>query len=235
MPEQPPEPHRPRPPLLRPDPARARLFVQTWSPGDRRGRQLLALNDLVVGAYTHFLPGEFKRDDRTMPCFRELRTCSHCGLVKNRRWKGFLGAQLEGGKKPVILEVTEAAWEECEDLRRLDGQLRGWAWSASREKDGRRSRMILRKMLTLHAAPKLPCVDVLSVLSRMWLCDRAELVALTGTDEGAGGWGDPSSTESRHANGATDLPPAQSEQPAPKGEWQRLRAAQGGVRRDRGH
>lgn len=173
----------------RPSPRRPRLWVGTVSPQHSGPIRLVALNDWIHGFWTHYLVGTTSKDCRTRPCFRDSGTCEHCPLVKNRKWKGYLGAHVVGMKRPVILEITEGCWDGTPDLRRLDGELRGWQWTARRERDYVRSRMLMERAQTLIIQPVYPKVDVLAVLARMWATTVQDLLGEANVHDGDGGWG----------------------------------------------
>jgi hypothetical protein len=204
---------KPRPPFgdARPEPTRPRLWVETWAPSSSRPTRAVLLNDWIAGFYTHFLPGETHKQDRTKPCLIELGGCAWHALVKNRRWKGYIGAALPGMRRPVLLEITEGAWESCLDLQRLDGELRGWEFDCWRKTDSTRAPMFMRKVNNLHKTPGFPKVDTCAVLARLWQVEAAELVAVAGTDDGKGGWGNPTYTD-LHCG---DAPPPARPAPAP--------------------
>jgi hypothetical protein len=150
---------------------------------------LIALNDWIAGTFTHFIWAENPVDRRTVACLAQICACEWCGVVKNRRWKGYLGAVVGTMARPVLCEVTTAAWEETAALQEHDGHLRGTQWDVSRSADSTRAKMLFRKTLNVFVNPPLPPVDVIAVLARLWNQPREQLQQLFPGQDGEGGWG----------------------------------------------
>ena len=173
----------------RPDPARPRRWVQTLSPRGIRPIRVLALNDLIAGAFTHFLWSPRPEDCRTVACTLDLDRCEGCAKVKNRRWKGYLGVALAGVARPVLLEITQAAWDETPELQAKDGKLRGTQWDCWRTADSSRAKMKMRQTLNIVENPRWGRVDVVAVLARLWNQEESLISSLFPGQDGGGGWG----------------------------------------------
>jgi hypothetical protein len=212
----------PNPKTHYPDPERPRRWVQCFSPQDRTHVRFKWLNNWVAGVHTHYLWNADPRLCRTVPCLRELGECPWCPMVKNRKWKGYCGALVRQSTRPVLMELTENAYETCRELRDNNGQLRGWEYETFREKDHTRSKQFLRRMHVLHADPAWPAVDICAVLARIWSVEPEVTRQLFPFMDGAGGWGHPDFTHKTHEERKEDkgqigpAKPIDPKTPAPK-------------------
>lgn len=207
-------PNRPSAGNDRPAPNRPRLWVGTFSPQTTAPVRLVCLNSWIHGFWTHYIVGASRKDDRTKPCFRDhpdLGGCPYCSKVANRKWKGYLGVHVVTMRRPVILEITEGCWDKSPELRRLDGELRGWQFTVRRERDSNRSPMRMDRDLTLLKDCAFGKVDVLSVLGRIWNVDFAALASASGVDDGSGGYGNAVGTDAGADRAEAEHQPA----PAP--------------------
>lgn len=150
---------------------------------------MLAVNDLIAGIFTHFLWAPRREECRTVACTRDLGACEGCLSVKNRRWKGYLGVAVAGVARPVLLEVTQSAWDETPELQARDGQLRGTQWDCWRIADSNRAKMRMRQTLNIVENPRWGRVDVVAVLARLWDQEASIISQLFPGQDGAGGWG----------------------------------------------
>jgi hypothetical protein len=127
------------------------------------------LDQAVTAWNTHFLDG------RIHPCLAEVWDCLPCRQGFTPRWRGFVAARKAGSGGRYVLQVTAAAYRECEELRRLDGRLRGSCWSVWRAGETRQSRWCW-KFAAHPGEANLPAGGfVVRVMSNVWGIDLLKL------------------------------------------------------------
>lgn len=78
-------------------------------------------------------------DRQTVVCTKSAGKCPHCSPTQRCRWMGFLAVLGFRSRQPLLLPVTDTAYDWCPEVQYRDGNLRGVAIAVSRMGDKKNS------------------------------------------------------------------------------------------------
>jgi hypothetical protein len=127
------------------------------------------LSPRYLGYVVHF------HENRYHACTQEIGACHFCKQMLPSRWLGFLAVLTPVYRAPRLLPLTQGAVQNCEEIQKLDGGLRGLLIVASRlgHKPNSPLHVELRRPGPDEVFPAdAPNPDVASAVARLLLCDK---------------------------------------------------------------